>query len=189
MKLETIYFPMASTEYTENVIQAVRHFLNDNPEMEHIIVATTGGETGIAVARAFNDKNVVVVSHMTGFRAPNENELSDKNREELENLGAHILTTTHALAGVSRGIRNALGTYTLTELLAVAYRTFGQGTKVSAEIALMAADAGLVPVDKDVVSIGGTSRGADTAWVVQPANTSSFPQLKMRACICKPIEF
>ena len=74
-------------------------------------------------------------------------------------------------------------------MLAYAYRTFGQGTKVCAEIALMAADAGLIPVDKDVVCIGGTGRGADTAWLVKPTNTSNFTELKMRACICKPLNF
>jgi hypothetical protein len=71
----------------------------------------------------------------------------------------------------------------------VAYRTFGQGTKVCAEIAMMAADAGLVPVDTDVVCIAGTGRGADTAWIIRPTNTHAFSKLRMRACICKPIEF
>jgi hypothetical protein len=115
--------------------------------------------------------------------------MSERSRTEIENLGAKVLTTTHAFAGVSRGIRKALGTYTTAELLAVAYRTFGQGTKVAAEIAMMAADSGLVPVDKDIVSIAGTGRGADTAWLVQPAYTSNFPELKMRVCLCKPMNF
>ena len=145
--------------------------------------------TGVAVARAFKDSKVIVVSHQTGFAEPNENELKEENRLEIIKEGAQVLTTTHALAGVPRGIRRELGTWQATEIIAVALRTFGQGTKVCAEIAMMAADAGLVPVDTDVVCIGGTGRGADTAWVVQPANTQAFPKLRMRACICKPVEF
>jgi hypothetical protein len=53
----------------------------------------------------------------------------------------------------------------------------------------MAADAGLIPVDQDVICIGGTGRGADTAWLVQPTYTSNFTELKMKVCLCKPIKF
>ena len=132
---------------------------------------------------------MVIVSHQTGFAEPNENELREEHRKEIIKEGAQLLTTTHAFAGVARSIRRELGTWQSTEIIAVAFRTFGQGTKVCAEIAMMAADAGLVPVDTDVVCIGGTGRGADTAWVIQPANTQAFPKLRMRACICKPFEF
>lgn len=189
MKIETFYFTESSQSLTEQVISLVKEFLKTNPEIKQIVAATTTGSTGIAVARAFKDHKVVIVSHQTGFAAPNENELSENLRTEILNEGAQVLTTTHAFAGVPRGIRRELGTWQATEIIAVAYRTFGQGTKVCAEIAMMAADAGLVPVDADVVCIAGSGRGADTAWVVQPVNTHAFPKLRMRACICKPIEF
>ncbi|MGY5873636.1 MAG: pyruvate kinase alpha/beta domain-containing protein [Candidatus Thorarchaeota archaeon] len=164
-------------------------FLVTNPKIKHIIVATTEGATGVAVSGAFKENKVIVVSHQTGFVEPNENELRQEHREKIIKEGVQILTTTHAFAGVPRGIRRELGTWQATEIIAVALRTFGQGTKVCAEIAMMAADAGLVPVDSDVVCIAGTGRGADTAWVVQPANSQTFPKLRMRACICKPVEF
>jgi hypothetical protein len=189
MKPKTVYFDQASSEHTQDVISIVTEFLETTPEIDHIIVATTRGETGLITAKTFQKKKVIVVTHMTGFVKSNENELSDTRREEIKKLGAEVLTTTHALAGIGRGIRKNLGTYTLTELLAYAFRTFGQGTKVCAEIAMMAADAGLIPVDKDAICIAGTGRGADTAWLVQPAYTSDFPSLKMKACLCKPIEF
>ncbi len=131
----------------------------------------------------------MVVTHHTGFTLPNENELDDGNRKSILEAGARLLTTAHAFAGVARSFRKELGTWTPTELMAVAFRTFGQGTKVCAEIAMMAADAGLVRVDQDVVTIGGTGFGADTAWLVTPTNTSTFPKLRMKACLCKPLEF
>jgi hypothetical protein len=189
MKPKTIYFEQASSEHTKDVISIVKDFIDTAPEVEYVVVATTGGATGLAAATAFQTKHVIVVTHVAGFAKPNENELSEEKSNEIKNLGAHVLTTTHALAGVGRGIRKQLGTYTIAELLAYAYRTFGQGTKVCAEIALMAADAGHIPVDKDVICIGGTGRGADTAWLVQPAYTSDFPKLRMKACLCKPLEF
>jgi len=189
MKVDTYYFDESSQNSTDEVISLVKTFLSNNPEIEHIIVATTEGATGVAVASTFKEKKVIVVSHQTGFAEPNKNELKEEHRLEIIKAGAHLLTTTHAFAGVPRGIRRELGTWQATEIIAVAYRTFGQGTKVCAEIAMMAADAGLVPVDTNVVCIAGTGRGADTAWVIQPANTQAFPKLRMRACICKPVEF
>jgi hypothetical protein len=189
MIVETFYFNEASQEHTEKVFEIVRKFLDSNKSVEHIVIATTEGTTGLAAAQKFKDKSVIVVTHQSGFATQNENELSLDKRESIHNEGAQILTSTHAFAGVARGIRVELGGWQSTEVIAVALRTFGQGTKVCAEIAMMAADAGLVPTNRDVVCVAGTGRGADTAWVLQPANTQTFPQLKMRACLCKPIIF
>ena len=58
--------------------------------------------------------------------------------------------------------------------------------KVAAEITIMAADAGLVRTDEEVIAIGGSSRGADTAIIVRPANASRFFELKIKEIICKP---
>ena len=52
--------------------------------------------------------------------------------------------------------------------------------------AIMAADAGVIPVDQAVVAIGGTGRGADTAIVIQPANTTNFLDLDIHEIIAKP---
>ena len=53
----------------------------------------------------------------------------------------------------------------------------------------MAADAGLVRTDQDVISVGGTERGVDTALVLQPSNSADFLRLKVREMICKPSRF
>jgi len=68
-------------------------------------------------------------------------------------------------------------------------RIFGQGTKVAIEAAVMAADAGCIRTNEDVISTGGTSSGIDTALVLQPANASSFLDVKIREVICKPADF
>lgn len=189
MSKNTHYFDHASSEHTDTVLDIVKGYLREHSQIKRVLVATTEGSTGAKAAELFSDSDVIVVTHMTGFSEPNKNELKPSNREKIEENGAEILTTTHALAGIARSFRKQLGTWTATELMAVAFRTFGQGTKVCAEIALMAADAGLARVDEDVICIGGTGRGADTAWVIQPANTSAFPDLKMRRCLCKPRDF
>lgn len=189
MPVKTFYFDEASSKHTEQVLSLVKEYLKDNPHIEYVVVATTTGATGISAAKQLTDKKVVVVSHQTGFAKEDENELSEENRKQIENYGAVVLTSTHAFAGVARSFRKELGTWMPTEIAALALKTFGQGTKVCAEIAMMAADAGLIPVSEDVICIGGTGRGADTAWVIKPVNSQAFSKLRMRACICKPMRF
>jgi hypothetical protein len=65
-------------------------------------------------------------------------------------------------------------------------RMFGQGMKVACEIAAMAADAGLVRTDEEIIAIGGTGRGADTAVVLQPSYVHRLFNLKVKEIICKP---
>jgi hypothetical protein len=130
-----------------------------------------------------------VITHVTGFEKPNHQEMPFEIREKLRSMGANVLTTQHAFGGVGRSIRKQLGTYQVDEVIAFTLRTFGHGTKVAIELALMAADAGLVRTDKDVISVGGTERGVDTALVIQPANSADFLRLKVREIICKPSRF
>ena len=58
--------------------------------------------------------------------------------------------------------------------------------KVVVETTAMAADAGVIPADKDVVVIAGSHRGADTAAVVKPANSRDVFSLVIKEIICKP---
>jgi hypothetical protein len=83
-------------------------------------------------------------------------------------------------------VRNKVGAYQVDEVMAYTLRIFGQGTKVAVEIALMAADAGLVRTGEDVISIGGSGKGADTALVLRPATSSHLFDLRVREVICKP---
>jgi hypothetical protein len=50
----------------------------------------------------------------------------------------------------------------------------------------MAVDSGLVPSGEDVVAIGGTGSGADTALVVKAANTHRFFDLRVKEILYKP---
>jgi hypothetical protein len=97
-----------------------------------------------------------------------------------------VLTATHAFGGVGRAVRRRFNTYQVDEIIAQTLRVFGQGTKVACEIVLMAADAGLISTDEEIISIAGTAYGADTALVVKPAHTHDFFQLKVREVLCKP---
>jgi hypothetical protein len=58
--------------------------------------------------------------------------------------------------------------------------------KVCVEIVLMAADAGMIPVDEEIIAIGGTGWGADTSVVVKPSYPETFHEFEIREIIAKP---
>jgi len=72
------------------------------------------------------------------------------------------------------------------DIVANTLRIFGQGTKVTCEIILMATDSGLVGTDEDIIAIAGTGKGADTAVVLSLVNSHNFFDLKIKEILCKP---
>jgi len=156
-----------------------------------IVVASTTGATAVKAVDALKGYRVIVVTHTAGFREPNSQEFTEENRRAVTKKGGIIHTTTHALGGIQRSLlRPAEGppapSQAIGDIVAMTLRTFGQGMKVALEIAAMAADAGLVRVDEDIISIGGTGRGADTAVVLTPSYVHRFFNTRVREIICKP---
>jgi uncharacterized protein len=72
------------------------------------------------------------------------------------------------------------------DIISATLHMFCSGMKVTCEIAAMAADAGLVRIDEDIISIGGTHNGANTAIVIRPANTNRIFETVIKEIICKP---
>ena len=153
----------------------------------HIVAASCTGRT-VRELLALDTAgiNVVCVTHHVGFDAPGADEMDAAVRAELAATGVKVLTTTHALAGVDRSLRLKFGGVSPPEILAGALRMFGQGVKVCAEIAIMALDAGLIAYGADVVAIGGTGRGADTACVVRPAHSNNVLDTRIVEILCRP---
>ena len=74
--------------------------------------------------------------------------------------------------------------YAYPEDMKVAFRRFGQGTKVAVEVVIAAVQAGLVQEGERVIGVGGSSQGADTALVIVAA--WSFADVTISELICKP---
>lgn len=181
----TVYFETPGEHNTARTLEIAKRRAEEL-RLQNIVVATTRGETALQAARVFRGYNVVAVTHSTGFTAPNVQELDPENRARLEAANVKVLTCQHAFGGVNRAVRRMLGTYELDEIIAYTLRLFGQGLKVCVEIALMAADAGLIPVGEPCIAIGGTGRGADTAVVLVPANAQQFFDLRILEILAKP---
>lgn len=153
----------------------------------HVVVASHTGDTALQLAG--KGLQVICVTHHVGFAGPGEDEMSSEMRSRLAAAGIKVLTTTHLMAGLDRAVRNKFGGVYPAEIIAQTLRMFGQGVKVCTEVAGMALDAGLIPFGQDVLAIGGSGTGADTAIIVVPAHSNNFFETKIREIICKPRDF
>ncbi len=178
---------MTAADATQAAIDRVMEHL-DGSDIKHVIVATTSGETGVRFAEALAERDVriVAVTHHVGFKGGDIDQLEPNHRARLEDLSAGIVTAGHALSGVPRSISKTFGGTTSGEIIAHTLRLFGQGMKVCVEIAVMAADAGMIPTDTDVICVGGTGRGADTAVVLKPAHMNAFFDIRIGEILHRP---
>jgi hypothetical protein len=182
------YFGKPGKQNTDALLKIIEEYVS-REKIESIVVASNTGETGAKAAKIFTGINTVIVTHHHGFQQPGEAELKEEFKSEILANGAKVFTGTHALSSAERAIKKRFGTVEPLELFAYALRLMGEGTKVCVEITLMATDAGLIPVDQDVVAIGGTGSGVDTALRIKPANSARFFDLRIREVIAKPNNF
>lgn len=175
----------ANSEAT--VAEALRRA--DETGIRHVVVASCTGRTAELFLPRAGDLEIICVTHQVGFLNPGEDEMPSETRKKLAENGIRILTATHLMAGLDRACRNKFGGVYPAEIIASALRMFGQGLKVCVEIAGMALDAGLVPAGREIIAVGGTAAGADTAIIVVPAHSQNFFDTKIKEIICKPRNF
>ena len=180
-----LYFEKIGEENTDETLKASKKRA-DELGIKDIVVASTRGGTGVKASEVFKGYNLVVVTHSTGFREPGQQELSDESHEKIKANGGKILTPSHAFAGVSRALRGKFDTVGPAAIIAQTLRMFGQGMKVVVECAYMAADAGMIPMDRAIISIAGSGRGADTAVVLKPSHLHAMFDLYVKEIIAKP---
>lgn len=185
IETKTVYFENPGAENTDHVL----HIAGDRAKelgLRAIIIASRTGDTAVKAVQMLKDFHLVTVSHSCGFDEPDVQKFTGENKKILESNGCTILTMTHVFAGINRAMRDHFNTFVTGDVISNTLRVFGQGMKVACEIAMMAADGGLVRTDEDVVSIAGTRHGVDTAVLLKPVNTHHFFNLKVREILCKP---
>jgi hypothetical protein len=182
-----MYFEKPGTINTEQTLSLAATRASEL-DLKEVVLASTSGETAFKAIDIFKGCNLIVVTYHGGFREPFKNVMSDSVRKKLEGQGVTVISATHALSGVERSVAKKHGGVYPVMLIADTLKLFGQGTKVAVEVAIMATDAGVLS-GKDIVSVGGSSKGADTALVLKPANQSSLFDMRIRETICKPSFF
>ena len=186
MEKKIFYFTKPGPENTEKTIELARERAKELG-IKDIVVASSHGGTGMKVINSFKgmNANIIVVTICEGFKKEGW-VMSGKERQKLEKGGAKVLTCPHALgAGIEEAFGDKIGA---REIAANTLYTFSQGMKVCVEIALMAADAGLVDVNREVLAIAGTGEGADTCIVLKPSYSRKFLDLKVKEIVAMPRE-
>jgi len=187
MRKNIYYFEESGPENTEQTIE-IAYERAKELDIDQIVIASTHGQTAHKVLDAFqNSEGKIVVVTISQAFGKEGWIMEEKVRQELKKRGATVLTTLHALGddvntafapGDKVAAFNTIVTWTL-------YR-FSQGMKVCVEIVLMAAENGTIDVDREVIAIGGTDDGADTAVVIKPAYARDFLNLEIREILAKP---
>ncbi len=112
--------------------------------------------------------------------------MPQEKRAYLTEKGMRVLTASHVLSGVERGISSQASGMYPAEIMSHTLRMFGQGVKVCVEIATMALDAGFIRYGEKIIAIGGTQQGADTAVILTPAHANEIFRTYINEIICKP---
>lgn len=182
------YFDNEGNDYTDELILAVKDKLDVAKNIKYILIASTTGESALKLHNAIGNDDITIinVSHNVGFSGDNESDISDEMIAKLENVGIKTYQGLHAFSGAARGVTNKYGGFSPLDVVADTLRMFSHGVKVSAEISLMAADAGLVPVGEEIMAIGGRAHGVDTAVILTPVNSKNLFNMKIHEIIAMP---
>ncbi len=191
LNIEVTYFEKGGAQNTEKALEIAKKYA-DQFDIKEIIMASTTGSTASKALEYFNPKkyNIVIITHSYYFGGiQKRQEFSEDLMENLREQGLTVFSGTHAMASIERSARKSMNQWLPVEILAKYLRTnFSQGIKVCMEIATMAADAGLIKdIEKDVICLGGTSRGVDTVCLIKAMPTSLFDQLRVKAILAKPL--
>lgn len=193
LKLEVTYFEKAGPENTNRALEIAKKYA-DQLNIKDIVLASTTGTVAEKSAGIYNPENynVVIITHSYYFVGSKiRQEFPEDKMEALKKKGLKFHCGTHAMSGIERGLRLKKEPWIFVDLLArMLGFLFCQGIKVCIEIAGTVCDAGLIPdLDRDIICVGGTGRGADTVCVIKPAPTSEFKNLRVKAILAKPFNF
>ena len=154
MKKNITYFEKYGPINTDEVLKlAKERFIELN--LKHVVLASSFGNTAVKALKYFTSEELCVVSSMYGYRKPGMHSLSEKNLKILKKSGVKIVFQTHVFSGIDIASSKLYGGLSLTQYTSTIFKMIGHGFKVCAEIAIMAADSGCIPVNQEIISIGG----------------------------------
>lgn len=184
-----MYFEKIGKPNTENVIKCVAEYVKAHGT-SHVVVASGKGDTARLLYDALPDNvQITVVTHAIGMSENGVDNMGAAVRKELTDKGMRIVTATHVLSGAERAMSGVWGGAYPVEIIAHTLRMFGDGVKVGIECAVMALDNGAIPYGEEIVSIGGSGRGADSAIALLPGHGARIFETVINEIICKPKNF
>jgi hypothetical protein len=183
MEGRILYFEQPGKRNTDATLQIARERAQALG-IKQVVVASTHGYTAKRAKEVFDglDVEIIAVSICAGFEKAGWT-MTAGERTELESLGITVLTSLHALGD---DVSDAFGGRAPNRIVRMTLYRFCQGMKVAVEVAIMAADAGLLDMSGEVIAVAGTGEGADTAIVLKPAYALKFGKLEIREILAKP---
>ena len=185
MEGKIVYFDKPGIRNTEEVLSIAKERAK-KLGIKTIVVASTTGNTGVRATEVFTGMKVVVVGHAIGKKNRGVQQLTENNRQKIVANGGLVLNITPLFNSIGHSMQNKLSMPLNAVMVPYTLRLFGEGMKVVVEISVMAADAGLVSIDENIIAIAGTAKGADLAVVLKPVYSQDFFDLKVNEILCKP---
>ncbi len=200
MEKKIVYFDEPGSQNMEVLIEAVKRYIKE-ALIKYVVVASDSGRTALKVGEALKDLNlkVVCVTAYAGVRRawPESGKwpsITKNIRKSPEKLGVKVLDETPWIfKGVTfdaQFLKKVAPSWAIHEFIS---RTMGYGFKTALEVTLIAAEAGAVPINTEIIAMAGTGwlgGGADCAIVVRPSvvpkTTDIEKGLEVREIIAMP---
>jgi len=190
----TFYFHYRGEVNTQKALELARERALEL-KLEKMVVASETGRSALKALKVLKgtDIQLIVVTHPPASTMGPKGEIPiglgrpeyQHVKRYLEEHGAVVIQGTRPFGGIGRalGWKAAVPATFVDETLEL----FSSGTKIAIEAAVMATDAGAVEAGEEVVTLGGTFKGLDTALVVKAAYSYSiFPEFEVLEVIAKP---
>jgi len=190
---EIVYFEKAGKGNTDKVIEVVAKRL-DEGDLDTVIVASTTGHTALRLSDALGDKARMVCVAETALLREWGHEypcMDPQNKAELERRGVAVADKVAYLFHSSVLDYSQWKVPTPEIILRETLYAFGQGLKVAVEVVFIAVASGFVEPFGDVIAIGGSSRGADTAIVMNATypnhafSKDAEKRMRIKEILCK----
>jgi len=197
VRRSTVYFERAGPLNTTSLLDAVSERLGLKDVRIVVVPVTTGRTAELFTSRLRNEAEIVTVSEDEAVSACRRVAYTEGGL--LEKLVGKRLGKT--LGKVESSQRREIFDLTFLpfcgekwNLVSEPFYAFGQGMKVAVEVSVAAVEIGKVKPYTDVVAVGGTGEGADTAIIVRTSTQGeafgSRPdrRLSVREVVAMPIE-
>ncbi len=183
MEKTILYFEKPGIDNTNATLQAARRRAQELG-IKQVVVASSHGFTAKRAKEIFAgiEVEIIAVTICASFDDVGWT-ITPAERAEVEKLGIKVLTSLHTLGD---DVNDAFGSTAPNAIVRQTLYTFCQGMKVAVEISLMAADAGLLDMSREIIAVAGTDDGADTALVLKPAYSRKFTKLGILEILAKP---
>jgi hypothetical protein len=190
-----VYFEDAGKHNTDRVAEAVVRRLAEG-DIRAVVVSSTTGYTARTFADALqghDDVTLISVAEAALIREWGSEypTLTPDTKEDLERRGVIVADKVSYVFHNSPFDYSKWQVPTPEEIVRETLYAFGQGLKVAVEVVLIAVTMGLLPY-QDVIAVGGTHRGVDTAIVMNATypnhifSQDAAKRLRIHEVLCKP---